>query len=95
MEPLHTNNNVRLRSRCHARTGTIRRSSLGTARLQHKSPRRWTWTSGTVSSVCSTITSLTFHIAMVSASSKRNLAFGSMALTKLKELKGYPCGRFS
>jgi hypothetical protein len=32
---------------------------------------------------------------MASAPPKRNLAFGSMGLTRLKELKGYPCGRFS
>lgn len=39
--------------------------------------------------------SLTHLSAMGSASNKRNLAFGSMDLTRLRELKGYPCGRFS
>ncbi|KAF2743218.1 hypothetical protein M011DRAFT_227744 [Sporormia fimetaria CBS 119925] len=32
---------------------------------------------------------------MASAPPKRNLASSNMALTRLKELKGYPCGRFS
>ena len=40
-------------------------------------------------------TSLTRLPAMDSASNKRNLASGSMGLTRLRELKGYPCGRFS
>jgi hypothetical protein len=26
---------------------------------------------------------------------RRDLVFGTMDLTKLKELKGFPCGRFS
>jgi hypothetical protein len=33
--------------------------------------------------------------AMASAMLKRNLASASMDLTRLRELKGYPCGRFS
>jgi hypothetical protein len=42
-----------------------------------------------------TYSSLILLPAMVSASSKRNLAFSSMGLTRLRELKGFPCGRFS
>jgi hypothetical protein len=45
--------------------------------------------------VDTTYNPLILLLAMVSASSKRNLAFSSMGLTRLKELKGYPCGRFS
>lgn len=33
--------------------------------------------------------------ATASTQTKRNLAFANMGLTRLKELKGYPCGRFS
>lgn len=32
---------------------------------------------------------------MASTQMKLNVAYRSMGLTRLKELKGYPCGRFS
>ena len=38
--------------------------------------------------------SLTRLVAMDSAMLKQNLAFGSMDLTRLRELKGFPCGKF-
>jgi hypothetical protein len=48
-----------------------------------------------VSLLCSqVIVHLLTIIAMDSLTLKRNLASSSMALTRLRELKGFPCGKF-
>jgi hypothetical protein len=60
-----------------------------------KSQRNYRWTSSKYTSVFTTIVKVLTLAAMDSAMMKWNFACSSMDLTKLRELKGYPCGRFS
>jgi hypothetical protein len=60
-----------------------------------KLQRHYVWTSSKLAKTCFVYKIADLSTAMDSALPKRKPASGSMDLTRLRELRGYPCGRFS
>jgi hypothetical protein len=89
-----TVHNIPIRSQSHATAAMHQISRRGTRSLLRRPQRDWLWTPGTVV-LPDTGPTTDLLLAMDSLQMKRNLASRSMGLTRLKELKGYPCGRFS